>query len=137
MFSSKDLDTFFKVGIKDGDPWKMQFQVQLHGVDSNNVVNISSFLKGVTLQNWHNCLGHNIHMDMIERMINDHSITCLKITASFKPRTSICATFVHGKIQHQKLLQVIHINMWTICYSSCVNLHVDFIMWTFVVQCML
>jgi hypothetical protein len=45
MFSSKDLDTLFKVGIKDGHPWKMQFQDQLHVVDSNNVANFSSFLK--------------------------------------------------------------------------------------------
>jgi hypothetical protein len=26
MFSSKDLDTLFMVGIRDGHPWKMQFQ---------------------------------------------------------------------------------------------------------------
>jgi hypothetical protein len=59
---------------------------------------------------------------MIKRMINDHSITCLKVTASSEPPTSICAGFVHGKIQRQKLLQVIHINMWTKL--------VYFIMWT-------
>jgi hypothetical protein len=52
-------------------------------------------------------------MDMIKRMINDHFITCLKVTPSFEPSTSICASFVHGKIQREKLLQVIHINMWT------------------------
>jgi hypothetical protein len=55
MFSSKDLNTPFMVGIKDDHPWKMQFQVQLHVVDSNNVANFSSFFKGVILQKWHNC----------------------------------------------------------------------------------
>ncbi len=45
MFSNKDLDTLFMVGMKDGHPWKMEFQVQLHVVDSNNDAKFSSFLK--------------------------------------------------------------------------------------------
>jgi hypothetical protein len=45
MFSSKDLDTLFMVGIKDGHPWRMQFQVQLHVVDSDDVAIFFHFLK--------------------------------------------------------------------------------------------